>query len=130
MRLSVLAIVSLSFWIPASTLAQESDESPSAESIRNATCAAAGVDLSKPESDMTRSEQRAVRRCTRDADRIVASTENTNDEGLICRRESTVGTHQRRRVCTTQAQREAMRESTNEVLREVTRPRGDLGPEG
>lgn len=93
----------------------------------------------------TRAERRALRRGQREAAdeaELAAAAEeaarpaDTNgagdddDEGIICRRESTVGTHRRIRICTTRAEREAMRESSREVIRDITRPGGDFGLEG
>jgi len=53
-----------------------------------------------------------------------------NDEGLICRRETVTGSHRRVRVCTTQAQRDAARESSREFMRDVVRPPAGSNAEG
>jgi hypothetical protein len=85
---------------------------------------------------LSRAELRELRRQQRAAERAAEKAEaarraaQAEKEGVVCRRESVLGTHRRIEVCTTRAEREAMRESAREVVRDVTRPRGDLGPEG
>ena len=132
MKSKILTTGMLSCWISLASIAQESDGPVSAESLVNdETCAAAGVDPSKPEADMSRAERRALRRCTQDAEQqLAARTEAEDDDGgLVCRRQTILGTHQRRRVCTTRAEREAMRESTTESLGDVFGPQRVGGPE-
>lgn len=129
MKSFLLAVVLLGGWTAA--VAQDSDESGSADSSLRETCAAAGVDLSKPEDELSRSERRARRRCAEEAERMAASSEGdgeADDEGLICRREIVTGSHRRVRVCTTAAQRRGMRESARDVTRDVTRSTGLSGP--
>ena len=105
-------------------------ESGAAESVEPdlaQLCADAGVDITKPESEMSRSERRAFRQCRRDAARLVARSDEADEDediGLICRRESVVGTHRRVRICTTREQRDAMREASVEAIRNITRPGG------
>jgi hypothetical protein len=132
MKLSKLATVLLTSVMFMSAQGQEADEPQSAESIRAQVCTDAGVDLSKPEADLSRSQRRALRRCTEQAERVAANAEGAEqagDEGVICRRESMTGTHQRVRICTTRAQRDAMRNSARETIRDVTRPGGNFGNE-
>jgi hypothetical protein len=93
------------------------------------------------ERELTRAERRALRREQEAAEAAGAAAQSTDqettasatdedDEGLICRREAVTGSHRRVRICTTREQREAMRASSAEVLRDVTRNRAPLGPEG
>ena len=85
------------------------------------------------EAELSRAERRALRQAEREAELTAgaaAEEDEEDDEGLICRRESVVGTHRRVRICTTREQREAMRESSREVIRDIARNRGVLGPEG
>ena len=110
---------------------------------------AAGPALAQDEAELSRSERRELRRAEREAERaaeqtaqeagqsqaevqgqVAAQAEGGDDEGLICRRESVTGTHRRVRICTTAAQREAMRNASTEVIRDISRNRGRLGPEG
>ena len=132
MKWSGLSALLLAGSVVVSAHSQESDEPQSAESVRAQVCAEAGVDLSMPESDLSRSQRRALRRCTDRAEAMVAQgdgAEPDSDDGVICRRESVVGTHRRIRICTTRAEREAMRNSSREVIRDITRPGGDFGNE-
>ncbi len=113
-------------------LAQDSAQGEGADSLLQETCAAEGVDLSVPESELSRSERRARRRCSQEAERLAAdanTSQDDDDAGVICRRESVTGTHRRIRICTTAAEREAMREASRELIRDVTRPGGDFGTE-
>lgn len=126
-KLSLPLAVLLGCWLNSS-FAQDA-ESESAQSLLAQTCAAAGVDLGKSEDDMSRSERRALRRCTQEAERQAAAG-NQEDDGIVCRRESVVGTHRTVRICTTAAEREAARQSAREVMRDVTRSVGTAGREG
>lgn len=119
-------------WLMSGNCIAQSDDS-------NETAAAdADTVTADSEAALTRAERRELRRAEQEAaaevDRVAESQtgaeEGDNDEGLICRRESVVGTHRRVRICTTRAQREAMRESSRELILDITRPRGALGPEG
>jgi hypothetical protein len=58
------------------------------------------------------------------------STGSGEDGGLICRKEIVSGSHFRRKVCTTREQREAMRKSADELLRDVVREPSFVGTEG
>ena len=91
------------------------------------------------DGELTRAQRRERRRAEEAAEaqaELAATTEaadgdeGADDEGLVCRRESVVGTHRRIRVCTTREQREATRMSAQELIRDVSRNRGVLGPEG
>ena len=128
MRRAAMTILALSWLLSAAANAQsnrDAQDSPPAEPVVS----------ERDDAQLTRAERREQRRAERAAEAEVAASaeradEQDDDEGIICRRENVLGTHRRIRVCTTREQREAMRESSREVIRDVTRSRGDLGPEG
>lgn len=122
------------------TFAQEpapSDEPVAPEERSAATPAATERESVETETrELTRAERRELRRSERAAREAAEAAEAAEqaaaaaDEGIICRRESTVGTHQRVRICTTRAEREAAREAAQEVLRDTSRSQGVLATEG
>jgi hypothetical protein len=134
----VIGIAVLALVFPGAQ-AQESAEGGENSSRSSETRTANEPGLSAPaEQELSRAERRALRRSEQGAASAVAETRVAteedaaaeDDEGLICRREIVTGTHRRIRVCTTAAEREAMRESSRDVLRDISRSRAPLGPEG
>jgi len=100
----------------------------------SATTAAEGA--ATAEQELSREERRELRRQEREAERAADEAEQARREaqaasnGVVCRRETVLGSHKRVEVCTTEAEREAARASAREVVRDVTRSRGVLDPEG
>lgn len=111
-------------------IGQGTEQQPDAESLIRATCAAAGVDVDRTADEMSRAEQRALRRCTRDAEREMARADSESDadgEEIVCRRERVTGSHFPVRVCMTRSERAALQESSQERMRDRLNPRGGAG---
>ena len=93
---------------------------------------ATDADQPAAEAELSRAERREQRRREREAEeaaneRLAAERE---EDGVVCRKEAVTGSHRRIEVCSTAAEREAMRNSARDVITDVTRSRGNLGPEG
>jgi len=132
--------VVFSCFVIHAAMAQES-ATEATQSSPNQSTDANAVTAEAEDRELTRAERRAQRQAERDAEREAreaataaaapaAADSGDDDEGIICRRESVIGSHQRVRICTTRAEREASREAARDVLRDVSRPRGDFGTEG
>jgi len=93
-------------------------------------------DAATAEQELSREQRRELRRQQREAERAAEEAEQARHDaqaannGVVCRRETVLGSHKRVEVCTTQAEREAARASAREVVLDVTRSQGVLGPEG
>jgi len=130
MKAPMSAAIACTYFGMVVCLAQEtapSDEQGSQNSQAAGLTAPTDLDSAEPETgELTRAERRAIRRSEREAARIASEeaaaveAELAVDEGIICRRETIIGSHRRVRICTTRAERDATREAAQEVMRERT----------